>query len=72
MGDRNISDHCPVWLIFDKSNWGPKLFKVNNEWFLNKDFTPFMKKEWQCIMVEGRGDYVLKEKLRILKEKIRW
>ncbi|XP_058786822.1 uncharacterized protein LOC131661328 [Vicia villosa] len=70
--DRDVSDHCPVWLICDKANWGPKPFKVNKEWFSNKDFLPFVKKEWISIKVEGRGDFILKEKLRILKDKLRW
>jgi exonuclease III len=26
VGDRDISDHCPVWLICSKLNWGPKPF----------------------------------------------
>ncbi|XP_058726658.1 uncharacterized protein LOC131598027 [Vicia villosa] len=72
VGDRDISDHFPVWLVCDKSNWGPKPFKVNKEWFSNKDFIPFVKKEWLSIKVCGRGDFILKEKLRILKEKLRW
>ncbi|XP_058742003.1 uncharacterized protein LOC131614437 [Vicia villosa] len=70
--DRDVSDHCPVWLICDKANWGPKPFKVNIEWFSNKDFLPFVKKEWIAFNVEGRGDIILKEKLRMLKDKLRW
>ncbi|MCH82646.1 hypothetical protein A2U01_0003457, partial [Trifolium medium] len=27
IGDRDISDHCPVWLICSNLNWGPKPFK---------------------------------------------
>lgn len=42
--DRDISDHYLIWLIGDNSNWGPKLFKVNNKWFSNKDFFPFVEK----------------------------
>ncbi|XP_058725657.1 uncharacterized protein LOC131596949 [Vicia villosa] len=72
VGDRDISYHCLVRLLNDKSNWGPKPFKVNKEWFSNKGFIPFVRKEWLSIKVYGRGDFVLKEKLRILKEKLRW
>ncbi|XP_058747128.1 uncharacterized protein LOC131620126 [Vicia villosa] len=35
---RDISDHCPVWLTVDSEDWGPKPFKFNNEWFKDKDF----------------------------------
>lgn len=31
IGDRDISDHCPIWIITDNHNWGPKPFKFNNE-----------------------------------------
>ncbi|XP_058784579.1 uncharacterized protein LOC131659399 [Vicia villosa] len=72
IGERDISDHCPVWLVFDNNDWGPKLFKFTNEWFSLKSFIPFVEKEWKEIKVEGRGDFVLKEKLRILKERLRW
>ncbi|XP_058783019.1 uncharacterized protein LOC131657664 [Vicia villosa] len=71
IGDRDISDHCPVWLVKDNVNWGPKPFKFNNEWFSFDSFLPFVKKEWRSMNVRGRGDYVLKEKLRLLKEKLR-
>ncbi|XP_058733278.1 uncharacterized protein LOC131604879 [Vicia villosa] len=70
--DHDISDHCPIWLIGNNSNWGSKPFKVNNKWFSNKDFLSFVEKEWLELKVEGRGDFVLKEKLRRLKERLRW
>ncbi|XP_058754983.1 uncharacterized protein LOC131628127 [Vicia villosa] len=54
--DRDVSDHCPVWLLCDKANWGPKPFKVNKEWFSNKDFLPFVEKEWLSIIVGGGGE----------------
>ncbi|XP_058782868.1 uncharacterized protein LOC131657494 [Vicia villosa] len=72
IGQRDISDHCPVWLVVDKEDWGPKPFKFNNEWFHKKDFLKFVEKEWAEIVVYGRGDYVLKEKLRLLKGGIKW
>lgn len=30
-----------------------------------------MEKEWNNLKVEGRGDFILKEKLKFLKEKLR-
>ncbi|XP_058753873.1 uncharacterized protein LOC131627052 [Vicia villosa] len=67
VGDCDISDHCPVWLVCDNSNWGPKPFKFNNKWFANKEFLPFAEKEWKLLLVEGRGDFV-EEGVRILNE----
>ncbi|CAI8593121.1 unnamed protein product [Vicia faba] len=66
IGDRDISDHCPIWLVKDDVNWGPKPFKFNNEWFSFDSFIPFVKKEWKDLNVEGKGDFVLKEKLKLL------
>ncbi|XP_058759359.1 uncharacterized protein LOC131632631 [Vicia villosa] len=71
IGDRDISDHCPIWLMKDNSNWGPKPFRFNNEWFSLGSFVPFVEKEWKSLKVEGRGDFVLKEKLRLFKDKLR-
>ncbi|XP_058783292.1 uncharacterized protein LOC131657968 [Vicia villosa] len=68
----DISDQCPIWLIKDGVNWGPKPFKVNNEWFSNSSFLPFVEKKWREIKVEGRGDFVLKEKLCVLKDCLKW
>lgn len=72
IGDRDNSDHCPVWLAKYNINWGPKPFKFNNELFSFDSFIPFVEKEWRNLKVEGRGDFILKEKLRLLKEKLRW
>ncbi|XP_058787450.1 uncharacterized protein LOC131661827 [Vicia villosa] len=72
VGDRDLSDHCPIWLEVDNNNWGPKPFKFNNEWFSIDSFLPFVKKEWEDLKVEGRGDFVLKEKLRLLKGRLNW
>ncbi|XP_058783145.1 uncharacterized protein LOC131657804 [Vicia villosa] len=71
IGDRDISNHCPVWLVMDGLDWGPKPFRFNNEWFSSNLFIPFVEKEWKSMKVEGRGDFILKEKLRLLKDKLR-
>ncbi|XP_058740866.1 uncharacterized protein LOC131613193 [Vicia villosa] len=73
IGDRNISDHCPIWIMLDNKNWGPKPFKFNNQWFSSDAFIPFVEKEWRSLEVQGRGDFILKEKLRLFKDKLkRW
>jgi hypothetical protein len=38
VGDRDISDHCPIWLLSSNLNWGPKPFKFNNCWIDHPDF----------------------------------
>ncbi|XP_058774930.1 uncharacterized protein LOC131649190 [Vicia villosa] len=73
IGDRDISDHCPNWIMTDNHNWGSKPFKFNNEWFTFDSFIPLVEKEWKSLVVQGRGDFILKEKHRLLKDKLkRW
>ncbi|XP_058767498.1 uncharacterized protein LOC131641214 [Vicia villosa] len=54
IGDRDVSDHYPIWLKSDKYNWGPKPFRFNNEWFSYDSFVPFVEKEWKNLKIEGR------------------
>ncbi|XP_058762681.1 uncharacterized protein LOC131636055 [Vicia villosa] len=71
IGDRDVSDNCPIWIMVDHQNWGPKPFKFNNEWLSHDSFIPFVEIEWKNLKVEGRGDFILKEKLRLLKDKLK-
>lgn len=64
IGNRDVSDHCPIWVIVDNSDWGPKPFRVNNS-FEIKEFIPFVEKFWKNLHIYGRSDYVLKEKFRL-------
>lgn len=71
IGLRDISDHCPVWFVVDKEDWGPKPLIFNNAWFEDKNFLPFIEYEWNKLKVAGRSDFVLKDKLRLLKGSLR-
>ncbi|XP_058786237.1 uncharacterized protein LOC131660890 [Vicia villosa] len=72
VGERDISDHCSIWLEIDNNDWGPKPFKFNNEWFSHDSFLSFVEKEWKSFKVEGRRDFVLKQKLFFLKGRLKW
>lgn len=71
VGKRDISDHCPIWLKCCVKDWGPKSFKFNNCWMDHENFNDFVRKEWKRCVVKGRGDFVMIEKLKLLKEKLR-
>ncbi|XP_058783675.1 uncharacterized protein LOC131658395 [Vicia villosa] len=71
VGKREISDHCPVWLKVGGKDWGPKPFRFNNGWYKHREFDSFLKKEWGLLSVRGRGDFVLYEKLKNLKLKLK-
>ncbi|XP_058753874.1 uncharacterized protein LOC131627053 [Vicia villosa] len=72
IGEREVSDHAPIWLKDNRKDWGPKPFKFNNLWFNHEDFDTFVEEEWKKIVVKGRGDYCLVEKLKTLKNRLAW
>ncbi|CAJ2628008.1 unnamed protein product [Trifolium pratense] len=71
IGDRDISDHCPVWLLCSSCDWGPKPFRVVNAWLEHPDFKKFVESSWKSFNVGGKKAYVLKEKLKLLKESLK-
>ncbi|XP_028085071.1 uncharacterized protein LOC114286171 [Camellia sinensis] len=42
---RRISDHCPILLMEDERDWGPKPFFLN-AWSLHPSFLAFVEKIW--------------------------
>jgi exonuclease III len=71
IGDRDISDHCPIWLMSETLNWGPKPFRVLNGWMEHPDFFSFVEKAWKNFDVQGRKAFILKEKFKMLKAFLR-
>lgn len=72
VGNRDTSDHCPIWLMRKSVNWGPKPFRFNDCWLEHKDFRNFVVECWNGFHVNGWKMYTFKEKLKLLKEKLRW
>eukprot|EP00256_Glycine_max_P032671 XP_006577560.1 uncharacterized protein LOC102665607 [Glycine max] len=71
VGKRDIYDHCPIWLECSNLNWGPKPFRFNNCWLEHDDFKSFIVEEWKKIQITGRKAYVIKEKLKIIRESLK-
>jgi exonuclease III len=71
IGYRDISDHCPIWLLVSAENWRPKPFRVINGWFDHPDFYSFVETCWNGFVVRGKKAFVIKEKFRLLKECLR-
>ncbi|MCI20516.1 hypothetical protein A2U01_0041678 [Trifolium medium] len=63
VSDRDISNHCPVW--------GPKPFKFNNCWLEHVEFNRFVEDLWVNMPSKGKKAFVLKEKLKRLKEALK-
>ena len=69
--DRNFSDHCPVLLRSKVVDWGPKPFRVLDCWLLDKSFKSIVKECWLSQQQSGWGGFVLKEKIKKLKERLK-
>lgn len=50
---REIFYHCPICIMINKDDWGPKPFRVLDCQFDNKDFISFIEEEWKSISVVG-------------------
>lgn len=61
-----------MWLKISEINWGPKPFRFNNCWLDHKDFQTFMESCWRDFQVTGWKGYILKEKMKMLKERLKW
>ncbi|GLT59702.1 hypothetical protein SLA2020_325070 [Shorea laevis] len=64
---RSVSDHCPVMVKNEACNWGPKPFKLYNVWLQNPSFREMVESQWNNSDIRGWGGYVVKEKLKLLK-----
>ncbi|XP_028094700.1 uncharacterized protein LOC114294749 [Camellia sinensis] len=68
---RFISNHCPIILIEDDRNWGPKPFRFINAGASHPSFLNQVKKVWEGTQVDGWVGYKLKIKLQALKQSLR-
>lgn len=64
---RFVSDHCPIVLMEDERDWGPRPFRFLNAWFLHSTLAPLVEKTWKETQVFGTAGYILHRKLHALK-----
>ena len=69
---RGVSDHCPLQLLVDEANWGPRPFRMLKCWQDMAGYHQFVSEKWRSYNVEGWGSFVLKEKLKLIKKKKKW
>lgn len=65
------SDYCPIFLHDCDQNWGPKSFRFFNMWLKHPEFESFVEENWAGYWCQGWGDFVFKEKLKLLKVDIK-
>ncbi|KAL8497464.1 hypothetical protein ACS0TY_020967 [Phlomoides rotata] len=62
------NNHAPINLkMEDHQSWGPKPFRMIEQ----HDFKSLVEAEWKGIVISGCGSFVIKEKLKLLKNKIK-
>ena len=69
--ERNYSDHCPILMKSKSIDWGPKPFKVFDGWLNNKDYHKVVRDCWIENQPSGWGGFVLKCKLKDLKQRLK-
>ncbi|KAH1129367.1 hypothetical protein J1N35_000745 [Gossypium stocksii] len=65
---RSISDHCPIVLLSEMVDWGPRPFKFYECWMNHRGFKPMIAEKWKGFNVEGRVGFRLKTKLKLMKD----
>ncbi|MCI11520.1 endonuclease/exonuclease/phosphatase family protein, partial [Trifolium medium] len=64
---RGLSDHCPLVLVANEENWGPRPSRMLKCWKDIPDYQQFVRDKWIAIQVDGWGGFVLKEKFKRIK-----
>lgn len=62
-----VSDHCPLLLMEDERNWGPRPFRFLNAWTLHPNFMSISKQAWSEYQVQGWVGYRVPRKLGSMK-----
>jgi len=68
---RDVSDHCPLVLKDSGWDWEPRPFWFNNYWLENREFKGVVEEAWRGGDSVGWMSFVLKEKLKCLKRKLK-
>ncbi|GAU35285.1 hypothetical protein TSUD_274870 [Trifolium subterraneum] len=59
---RGLSDHCPLILVANEEDWGPRPSRMLKCWKDVPGYNIFVKEKWNSYQVDGWGGFVLKEK----------
>lgn len=64
---RQLSDHCPILLMEDERDWGPRPFRFLNAWAAHPTFVSVVEKTWSEYQVEGWAGFRCLMKFKALK-----
>ncbi|XP_071704573.1 uncharacterized protein [Rutidosis leptorrhynchoides] len=69
--DRNTSDHCPIVLQNKNVDFGPKPFKIFDEWLEKVEVEHVMSEAWNKQVTRSRHDCIFRNKLKNVKKALR-
>ncbi|XP_028120245.1 uncharacterized protein LOC114317682 [Camellia sinensis] len=68
-----VSDHCPILLMEDERDWGPKPFRFLNAWIIHPSFSKVVREAWEETQITGWRGFVMLQKLQLVKQVLkRW
>ncbi|XP_028110763.1 uncharacterized protein LOC114309252 [Camellia sinensis] len=65
--ERSVSDHCPLLLVEDGRDWGPRPFWFINAWTSHPKFGEVVKKSWVDSAFTGWAGFIIMNKLKVLR-----
>ncbi|GAU51099.1 hypothetical protein TSUD_411800 [Trifolium subterraneum] len=68
---RGLCDHCSLVLSTNEEDWGPRPSRMLKCWCDVPGCNLFVRDKWNSLQVEGWGDFVLKEKFKMIKAALR-
>ncbi|KAL8518744.1 hypothetical protein ACS0TY_009924 [Phlomoides rotata] len=68
---RSFSDHITIFIESQVKDWGPKPFWFINCWIEHPNFKEFFENKWAGYKIEGWSGFVLKEKLKLLRQDLK-
>jgi exonuclease III len=68
---RGLSDHVPLMLYVDDSNWGPRPLRMLKCWSDLPGYAKFVREQWEMFDCQGWGGFVLQQKLKLIKASLK-
>ncbi|KAG6780767.1 hypothetical protein POTOM_013641 [Populus tomentosa] len=66
---KTFSDHRPLHMLVDSTNWGPKPVQMMNCWWLNSDFVKMVQSYWNTASHTSSGKRSMAAAFKLLKDR---
>lgn len=65
------SDHYPICIEADGTQWGPMPFRLDNKWLKNENFRHLVENTWKNCVIRGCASDRFVHKLKALKNAVK-